>query len=84
MIGGSLLLAYTCGYVAPLLAAASLAGAIQVSSVSENFLPRVHIVLVRCGFINISIFSSPLPLLSRSGYLNSPRVKVIPTYLCSN
>ncbi|KAG6551782.1 hypothetical protein Mapa_006599 [Marchantia paleacea] len=29
VIGGTLLLAYTCGYVAPLLAAASLAGAIQ-------------------------------------------------------
>ena len=32
LVGGSLLLAYTSGYVAPLLVAASFAGALQVSS----------------------------------------------------
>lgn len=31
VIGGSLLLTYTTGYVAPLLLAASFAGALQVS-----------------------------------------------------
>lgn len=30
LVGGSLLLAYTTGYVAPLLLAASFAGALQV------------------------------------------------------
>lgn len=31
LVGGSLLLAYTTGYVAPLLVAASFAGALQVT-----------------------------------------------------
>lgn len=35
-IGGSLLLAYTTGYVAPLLLAASFAGALQVCKLTWN------------------------------------------------
>jgi hypothetical protein len=37
IIGGSLLLTYTTGYVAPLLIAASFAGALQVSALLYYF-----------------------------------------------
>lgn len=40
VIGGSLLLTYTTGYVAPLIVAASFAGALQVSFVSLFYPPN--------------------------------------------
>lgn len=54
MVGGSLLLTYTTGYVAPLLLAASFAGALQVCG--------LHCRLYFYHFINQG-YEQLLPLL---------------------
>lgn len=78
IIGGSLLLTYTTGYVAPLIVAASFAGALQVIHVflyspsSELQISKFRNLIAFFFFYDESVFSSELTIVAKGFCMDQP------------